>query len=402
MLTPDRIEAAAGRIRNAVYESPLVYSETLTGLTRNAVYLKLENLQVTGAFKERGALNRLLTMSEDQRRRGVVAASAGNHGQGIAYHASRLGIAAQIWMPRHTPLIKVMATRGYGAEVVLEGQDYDETYGAAVQRSAEGGLTFLHAFDDEDVIAGQGTIGLEILASGIAPDAVVVPVGGGGLIAGIACAIKSRRPDVRVIGVQTARLPSALAALQQNEPVLLPAAPTLADGIAVRRSGAVTLPLLRQYVDQIVTVEEEEIAAAILVLLEREKTLAEGAGAAALAAALYGKIGCRGERLAVLISGGNLDVSMLARIIERGLTKDGRRLRVRIHLPDYPGTLQGVVSVIARNHANIVETSHNRAHYGVSLGETAIDITMETRGPEHVEQLLAELNAAGYRCSRVN
>jgi len=402
MLTPERIEAAATRIGGAIYESPLVYSETLTGMTGNAIYLKLENLQITGSFKERGALNRLLTLTDDERKRGVIAASAGNHGQGIACHAARRGIAAQIWMPRHTPLIKVTSTRGYGAEIVLEGENYDETYQAALRHSEQARLTFVHAFNNEDVIAGQGTIGLEMLRSGVGLDAVVVPVGGGGLIGGIGCALKSRNPGIRVIGVQTARLPSALAALRCGEAVAIPASATLADGIAVRQTGSLTLPLLREYVDEIVTVEEEEIASAILVLLEQEKTLAEGGGAAALAAALAGKIGCNGKRVAVLVSGGNLDVSMLSRIIERGLLRDGRRLRLRIHLPDHPGALQSVASVIASNQANIVETLHNRAHYGVSLGETAIDITMETRGQAHVEGLHAALRDAGYQFSQVD
>jgi len=402
MLTPEAIEAAAARIGGAIYESPLVYSETLTGMAGNAIYLKLENLQITGSFKERGALNRLLTLSDDERRRGVIAASAGNHGQGIAFHAARRGIAAQVWMPLYTPLIKVTATRGYGADVVLEGENYDETYHAALRHGEQTGLTFVHAFNNEDVIAGQGTIGLEMLRSGVQFDAVVVPVGGGGLIGGIGCAIKSRNPNIRVIGVQTARLPSAQAALRRGEPVPVPAAATLADGIAVRQTGSLTFPLLKKYVDEVVTVEEEEIASAILVLLEQEKTLAEGAGAAALAAALAGKIGCSGKRVAVLVSGGNLDVSMLSRIIERGLLRDGRRLRLRIHLPDHPGALQRVAAVIAVNQANIVETLHNRAHYGVSLGETAIDITMETRGQAHVEKLHGALRDAGYRFSQVD
>jgi threonine dehydratase len=402
MLTLEAIEAAAARIGGAIYESPLVYSETLTGMTGNAIYLKLENLQITGSFKERGALNRLLTLTSDERKRGVIAASAGNHGQGIAFHAARRGIGAQIWMPLYTPLIKVAATRGYGAEVVLEGENYDDTYQAALRHGEKTGLTFVHAFNDEDVIAGQGTIGLEMLRSGVQLDAVVVPVGGGGLISGIGCAMKSRNPNIRVIGVQTARLPSARAALRRGEPVAVPAAATLADGIAVRQTGSLTLPLLRKYVDEIVTVEEEEIASAILVLLEQEKTLAEGAGAAALAAALAGKIGCSGKRVAVLVSGGNLDVSMLSRIIERGLLRDGRRLRLRIHLPDHPGALQRVAAVVAGNQANIVETLHNRAHYGVSLGETAIDITMETRGQAHVEKLHTALRDAGYQFSQVD
>ncbi len=379
-----------------------MYSETLSGLTANSIYLKLENLQMTGSFKERGALNRLLVLTPEERRRGVIAASAGNHGQGLAYHAARHGIPAEIWMPRHTPLIKVAATRGYGAEVVLHGSNYDEAYEAALHRSQESHATFVHAFDDEHVIAGQGTLGLEILSQNPALDVIVVPVGGGGLIGGLGCAARSIKADIEVIGVQTSRLASMQAALERDEPVALNAASTLADGIAVRKAGTLTFPLVRQYVDKLVTVDEEEIAFAILVLLEREKTLAEGAGAAALAAILYGKTGHRHKNVAVLVSGGNLDVTMLSRIIERGLVRDGRRLRLRIHLPDYPGALEGLASTIAKSNANIVETLHNRAHYGVDLGETAIDITMETRGRDHVTELLTALSEAGYEFSRVD
>lgn len=401
MVNLERIEAAAARIKPAIYESPLVHSKTLSRLTGNAIYLKLENLQMTGSFKERGALNRILTMTDEERRRGVIAASAGNHGQGIAYHAARRGIQAQIWMPRSTPLIKLSATRAYGADVVLHGDSYDEACEAAVERSLQRNATFVHAFDDDEVIAGQGTLGLEILEQNPTLDVMVVPVGGGGLIGGVACAVKGRNPKVEVVGVQTSRLPSMKAALERAEPVNLPAESTLADGIAVRKAGTRTLPLVREYVDQIVTVDEDEIAAAILMLLEREKTLAEGAGAIALAAVLQGRMGHRGKNIAVLVSGGNLDVNLLARIIEQGMVRDGRRLRLRVRLPDYPGALEGLAAVIAKAGANIVETSYNRAHYGVSLSEAAIDITMETRGRDHASELLAALTGSRYAFSLV-
>lgn len=401
MVNLERIEAAADRIKPAIYESPLVHSKTLSRLTGNAIYLKLENLQMTGSFKERGALNRILTMTDEERRRGVIAASAGNHGQGIAYHAARRGIQAQIWMPRSTPLIKLSATRAYGADVVLHGDSYDEACEAAVERSLQRNATFVHAFDDDEVIAGQGTLGLEILEQNPTLDVMVVPVGGGGLIGGVACAVKGRNPKVEVVGVQTSRLPSMKAALERAEPVNLPAESTLADGIAVRKAGTRTLPLVREYVDQIVTVDEDEIAAAILMLLEREKTLAEGAGAIALAAVLQGRMDHRGKNIAVLVSGGNLDVNLLARIIEQGMVRDGRRLRLRVRLPDYPGALEGLAAVIAKAGANIVETSYNRAHYGVSLSEAAIDITMETRGRDHASELLAALTGSRYAFSLV-
>ncbi|MEP6932688.1 MAG: threonine ammonia-lyase [Nitrospirota bacterium] len=401
MLSLECIEAAADRIRPEIYESPLVHSKTLSRLTGNSIYLKLENLQMTGSFKERGALNRILMMTEEEMRRGVIAASAGNHGQGVAYHAARRGIPAQIWMPRSTPLIKLSATRAYGADIVLYGGNYDEACEAAVEQSVQRNVTFVHPFDDDDVIAGQGTLGLEILIQNPALDVIFVPVGGGGLIGGIGCAVKGRNPHVEVVGVQTLRLPSMKAALESDGPVSLPPESTLADGIAVRRAGTRTLPLVRKYVDQIVTVDEDEIAMAILMLLESEKTLAEGAGAIALAAVLQGRTGYRGKNIAVLVSGGNLDVNLLARIIEQGMVRDGRRLRLRVRLPDYPGALEGLTAVIAKAGANIVETSYNRAHYGVSLSEAAIDITMETRGRDHASELLAALTGSRYEFNLV-
>ena len=401
MVNLESIEAAANRIRPSIYESPLMHSKTLSRLTGNSIFLKLENLQMTGSFKERGALNRILTMTDDERRRGIIAASAGNHGQGVAYHAAQRDIPVQIWMPRSTPLIKLSATRAYGADVVLHGDSYDEACAAAVEQSVQRNATFINPFDGYDVIAGQGTIGLELLNQHLALDAVFVPVGGGGLIGGVGCAVKGRNARVEVIGVQTARLPSMKAALHQLEPIDLPVQSTLADGIAVRRAGMRTLPLVREYVDQIVTVDEDDIAAAILVLLESEKTVAEGAGAIALAAVLQAKTEHRGKNIAVLVSGGNLDVNLLARIIEQGLVRDGRRLRLRVRLPDYPGALEGLASVIAKARANIVETSYNRAHYGVSLNEAAIDITMETRGRDHASDLLAALTSSRYEFSVV-
>ena len=400
MVGVQEVERAQERIRDAIFVSPCVRSQTLSMMTGNTIYLKLENLQMTGSFKERGALNRLLSMSAEERSRGVIAASAGNHAQGVAYHAARLGMRSLIVMPLHTPLVKVSATQGYGAEVVLHGLNYDEAFGEAMRLRDEGGMTFIHAFDDDAVVAGQGTLGLEILQQNPMIDAIVGPIGGGGLMGGIGCAVKETNPRIQVIGVQAARLPSMMAALEKGSPEKVPAATTVADGIAVRRVGERTLPLVKKYVDEIVTVEEEEIASAILILLEREKTLAEGAGAAALAAMLHGRTRLQGKRVAVLVSGGNIDVTLLSRIIERGLVKDGRLVRLRIHLPDYPGALQKLTTLIAAHYANIVETRHDRAYYGVNLGDTVIDITMETRGPEHVDRLTGSLTEAGYSHER--
>jgi threonine dehydratase len=401
MVTLRAIQEARERIRGSIVVTPFVHSEKFSLQTGNSIFLKLENLQMTGAFKERGALNKILMLTEDERRRGVIAASAGNHAQAVAYHATKRGIKAQICMPLTTPLVKVSATRGYGAEVILVGANYDEACEEALRRCKEQKLTFIHPFDDEAVIAGQGTLGLEMLEQHGDLDALVIPVGGGGLIAGVACAVKETNPRIQIIGVQSSKIASMKAAIEKHELVTLPANKTIADGIAVRCAGTLTFPLVQKYVDEIVTVDEEEIASAILQLLEKEKTLAEGAGAAATAAVLNKKTPNHGKKLGVLVSAGNIDVSLLSLIIERGLVKDGRLVRLRIHLPDHPGALQRLAGVIADRKANIVETMYDRAYYGVVLGDTVIDITMETRGPEHVADLTAALEAAGYPFERV-
>jgi len=405
MVTLSQIQAALGRVRQSIHVSSCTRSETFSELTGNSIYLKLENRQRTGAYKERGALNKLLSLTPEERSQGVIAASAGNHAQAVAYHASRLGIRARIVMPLATPLIKVSATRGYGGDVVLHGANYDEAYDEALRLSAQDHLTFVHAFNDDVVIAGQGTLGLELLEQHPDLEAVIVPVGGGGLIGGIGCALKETNPRIQVIGVQPARLSSMKAALAEGEPVTLPAAVTIGDGIAVRRAGERTFPLIQKYVDDIVTVEEEEIANAVLLLLEREKILAEGAGAAALAALVNHRIPLikdhSAKKIVVVVSGGNIDVTLLARIIERGLVKDGRLVRLRVHLPDYPGALHRLTGILAQHRANIVETSYDRAYHNVNLGDTAIDITMETRGPDHIAELISALSANGYTHERI-
>lgn len=397
----EEIKRAEERIRDFIYFSPCQRSADLSQMTGQQIYLKLDNLQRTGAFKERGALNKILTLSEEQKRRGVIAASAGNHAQAVAYHATQRGIRAQIVMPLMTPLVKTSATAEFGAEVILYGANYDEACEEALRLARVEGTTFLHPFDDVAVINGQGTIGLELLEQVPGLEAVVVPVGGGGLISGVACAMKERNPKIRVIGVQTERLPSMLRARESGEPVTLPAEATIADGIAVRRAGKLTLSLVEHFVDELVTVDEEEIANAILVLLEKEKTLAEGAGAVALAALLQAKTSLRDQKTAVLVCGGNIDVSLLARIIERGLVKDGRRVRIRVHLTDRPGALHQLTRILADQRANIVETLHNRAYYGVNLGDTVIDITLETRGATHITSIAKALEEANYRYERI-
>lgn len=395
------IEAARERIGDAIHLSPCQLSHHLSERIGLPIYLKLENLQRTGSFKERGALNKLLTLTPEERKRGVIAASAGNHAQGVAFHATKLGIRSQIVMPQATPLVKVVSTRGFGAEVILHGANYDEACEEALARCTQQGLTFIHPFDDPVVISGQGTIGLELLEQVPDLEAVVVPIGGGGLISGIACALKERNPKIRVVGVEPDKLPSMLRAREAGIPITIAPQATIADGIAVRRAGDVTLPLVSRYVDEIVTVDDEEIASAILMLLEQEKTLAEGAGAAALAALLQAKTNLRHRKTAVLVCGGNIDVTLLAKIIERGLVKDGRQLRIRVYLLDRPGALLHLTEILARERANIVETIHNRSYYGVSLAETVIDVTLETRGATHITSISHALSEAGFRFERI-
>jgi threonine dehydratase len=400
-VTLQSIQAAYERIRSEIYCSPCQISHNLSQSVVLPVFLKLENLQRTGSFKERGALNKLLSLTEKEKQRGVIAASAGNPAQGVDYHACSRNIRAQIVMPLATPLVKVAATRDFGAEVILHGANYDEAYEEALRRCREDGLTFIHPFDDLAVIAGQGTIGLELLEQVEDLEAVIVPIGGGGLISGIACALKETNPKIQVVGVEPERLPSMKQAREAGSPVTLPAEATIADGIAVRRVGENTLTMVQHYVDDIITVDDEEIASAILVLLEREKTLAEGAGAAALAALMQHKTHLEGKRTAVLVCGGNIDVTLLAKIIERGLVKDGRLFRIRVYLQDRPGALHKLTEVLAEEMANIVETVHNRAYYGVSLGETVIDITLETRGATHIASIGEAMVKNGFNFERI-
>ena len=391
------IEGARERLGGAVHETPCAYSENLSALTATRCYLKLENLQMTGSFKERGAGNRLLQLSPDERRRGVVTASAGNHGLAVAFHAARLGIPAAIVMPEWAPLIKVTSARRRGAEVILHGDNFEEARARAVELSRTRGLVMVPPFDDDAVIAGQGTLGLEILEQCPELDAVIVPVGGGGLIAGVALAVKSRRPQTRVIGVQSAALPAMRRAMDEGGLVEVAPAATIADGIAVRRVCERTLEIARKYVDDVVTVSEEEIANAILVLLEVEKTVVEGAGATPLAALLNRPLDLVGATVALVLSGGNIDVTMLSRIIERGLVKDGRLVRLDVLVLDRPGALARLSQVIAEARANIVHIEHDRAFARTAaIGETEVELTLETTGRDHIEALKARLAASGY------
>ena len=401
MVTLDDVRAARKRIFDNVFLSPCARSETLSRLAGCEAFLKLENLQMTGAYKERGALNKLLTMSQADRAKGLVAASAGNHAQAVAYHAGRLGVAATIVMPESTPLLKIANTRSHGARVVLQGSNYDESYAEARRLEQAEGLTFVHPFDDAAIIAGQGTIALELLEQVPDLEAVLVPVGGGGLVSGIAVALKSTSPQLKVIGVETEVLPSMLASLEEGRLVTVEAATTLADGIAVKRPGELTFEMVRAYVDEIVTVSEEEIASAILYLLEKEKTVVEGAGAVGVAALLNHKVsGLEGRRVISIISGGNIDVNVVARVIERGLVRDGRLVRINVALQDRPGQLAKVSAVVATHRANVIEVHHSRA-FSHRFGDTTLQLTLETRGPDHVEEILRALRERGYQVARI-
>ncbi|HIG53419.1 MAG TPA: threonine ammonia-lyase [Candidatus Handelsmanbacteria bacterium] len=391
------IKAARERIGDYIYYSPLAHSETLSQISGVQLYLKLENLQMTGSFKDRGAFNKVLQLDTAERARGVVAASAGNHAQAVAYLAQRLRISATIAMPENAPLTKVANTRRHGAEVVLSGATYQDAYDKAVEIQQQQGATFVHPFDDAEVIAGQGTIGLELLEQLPKLDAVVVPVGGGGLVSGIAVALKEHNPQIEIIGVEAATFPSARLSLEQHQVVAAGQMASLADGIAVRQVGDAPFALMRRYVDEVVCVEEEEIARAILTLLEIEKTVAEGAGAVALAAILEDKVKLAGKRVAVIVSGGNIDVNKLARIIEHGLVKDGRRIRLKVQVPDRPGSLERVTGAIAEEMANVLEVYHERSLPGGPVDSTEIFFTLETRGREHAEQLIGRLAAQGFQ-----
>ena len=398
MVSTQDILEARERIGALVSKTPCCRSVTFSELTGAEVFIKFENLQMTGSFKERGAANILQSLSPEQRKRGAVAASAGNHAQGVAYHAGRLGIPATIVMPEHTPLIKVSRTRNFGARVVLAGATFDEAYAEARRIQEEQGQVFVHPFDDPLVIAGQGTIGLEILEQVPDVEAAVVPIGGGGLISGVAVALKEARPGVRVIGVQAAAFPSMKASVDAGSATTVGGGHTIADGIAVKRPGELTLRHVQRYVDGIVTVTEEEIAYAILALLEKEKTVAEGAGAAALAALLNGHIeGLRGKKTVVVLSGGNIDVTLLSRIIERGLVKEGRLVRMVVTVADRPGGLAGLARVVADSGANVIEIHHDRAFGMAAMGETDVELTLETRGHDHIQLLRERLARAGYR-----
>jgi threonine dehydratase len=389
------IRQAEAALAAVVHHTPLDLSRTFSRLAGCDVYLKLENLQKTGSFKLRGAYNKINSLTDAERAKGVIAASAGNHAQGVAYAASQAGIKSTIVMPEGAPLAKIMATRGYGAEVVLSGAVYDEAHTKAQAIQQDSGQTFIEAFNDPAVIAGQGTIGLEILAALADVDAIVVPVGGGGLIAGIATAVKESAPHVKVYGVQAKGAPAMFLSKQAHMLRTTAEATTIADGIAVKIPGDITFGLVEKYVDDIVVVDDEATAATILMLLERAKLMVEGAGAVSLAAILHHLLPTHGKVVSV-ISGGNIDVNVISRIIERGLVKAGRRVRISTLIIDRPGALQNLLSVIAGLRANVIHVYHDRVEHNVPIGEAVVEISLETRDAMHTEQIMTELHQRGY------
>ncbi len=400
MISLADVKEAAKVLQGKVLRTPLVYSPTISRLSGAEVYLKLENLQMGGSFKIRGATNKIQSHLEQMSTKGVVAASVGNHAQGVAMAARAANVPATIIMPVWASIAKQQATRGYGAEVILQGESLVESIEIARKMASKTGRTFIHPYDDEEVITGQGTIGLEILEDLPDADYILVPVGGGGLIGGIAVAAKAMRPAVRILGVQAASCASAREALRAGRPVELEAEEkgSLADAIMVTRVGEAAFPLLRELVDEIVVVNEDQIAAAVLMLLERKRILAEGAGAVPLAALLGGSLAIpEGSKVVLVISGGNVDSLLLDRIIAAGLRQEGRLMRFAVCLEDVPGSLAGLLDLLARLKANVVHIHHARNERGLAINYTRVDLELETRGLDHIKEIEAAMRRAGYR-----
>ena len=393
------IHAAAERLRGELVDTPCMPSRTLSAMAGCQVFLKFENLQFTASFKERGAFNKMAQLTPAERAQGVLAVSAGNHAQGVAYHAQRLGMPATIVMPRFAPAVKVERTRGFGAEVVLQGDTFDDARAHGLLLAAERSLTLVHPYDDLAVMAGQGTIALEMLAQQPQIDTLVVAVGGGGLISGIATAARALRPDIQVIGVQTERFPAAWSAIHGEARESAQA--TIADGIAVKSPGVLTLPVIRAMVDDMLLVSEDDIEQAILLLLEIEKTVVEGAGAVGLAALMKHRERFKGRHVGLVLCGGNIEPLVLAEIIERGMVKSGRLARLRLDVRDVPGALADVATLLGNFGANIDEVQHQRAFSSLSVERAQIEVVVQTRGVAHIESILVAMRAQGYRAERV-
>ncbi|MCD8041324.1 MAG: threonine ammonia-lyase [Clostridia bacterium] len=398
MLTLDKVYHASYVLKDTVRETDIIYSPVLSEMSGSEIYLKTENLQVTGSFKVRGAYYKISQLSEQEKKCGVIACSAGNHAQGVALASKKFGIKSIICMPDGAPISKVEATKSYGAEVVLVPGVYDDAHNYAEKLKEEKGYTFIHPFDDTDVIAGQATIGLEIINQLKDVDVIVVPVGGGGLISGVAFAVKSLNPNIRVYGVQAAGAPSMKQSIEEKKIITLPSVSTIADGIAVKEPGVNTFEYCSNYVDGVVTVTDDQVSAAILDLIEKQKMIAEGAGAVSLAAVMYNKIpDVKGKKVCCLISGGNIDVTILSRVINRGLLMSGRTARETLELVDKPGQLVAVSKIIADCGGNVTSVLHERSNEGSDINGCYLRIQMETRDFEHIKLIEDSLKAAGFK-----
>ena len=395
MLTLDKIYQASFALKTVIRRTDLISAPNIN--PESHIYLKPENLQITGSFKVRGACFKISQLTEEEKAKGVVACSAGNHAQGVALAATTHGIKSLICLPDNAPISKIEATKWYGADVCLVEGVYDDAYQKALKLRDEKGYTFVHPFDDEDVIAGQGTIGLELLEQLPDLDAVIVPIGGGGLISGVAFAIKHLNPNVKIYGVQASGAPSMLNSIEHNKIERMGFVRTIADGIAVKEPGEHTFEYCRKYVDKIVTVNDDEISTAILALIEQHKLIAEGAGAVAVAAAMFNKVPIKGKKAICLVSGGNIDVTILSRVIGRGLQKSGRSYTMTIELVDKPGQLQHVSEIIASTGANVVSVHHERVSHTADINGCYLRLEMETRNQDHIDQIQYTLTAAGYK-----
>lgn len=397
MVNIQDVKAAYKRISPFILKTPCVYSPSLSLFLKAKIYLKFDHMQYTGSFKERGALNCLLSLSSKQKKRGVVTASAGNHGQAVAFHAARLGIPAHIFMPLNTPYIKVSRTENFGAKVYLTGENYDDAHKAALNLTDKLQAFYLHAYDDNKVIEGQATIALEIADQLSDLDKVVVAVGGGGLISGIATVYSQISPHTQIVGVEPVDLPSMSRAIQEKRPIKLPAAYTIADGIRVRKVGQLTLAICAKLVHEWVFVDDDQIAKAILFLLEQQKIVCEGAGAAAVAALLERKINkIEGKTVCVVIGGGNIDSNVLTQVIERGMVKSGRLVRLKVKIQDQPGKLNELLEIISKTAANVIEIRHERAFIYALWSDVEVDLVLQTRSENHIVEILSLLKAKGY------
>jgi threonine dehydratase len=395
-ITLTDVEKAREKMKGIVHITPLDYSSTFSELSNNEVFLKLENLQKTGSFKVRGSCNKLFSLTDEELKKGVIAASAGNHAQGVAYSSKMLKIPCTIVMPKGAPLSKIEATKRYGAEVILKGSSFDEALHFAIEMQRKTGATFVHPFDDEAVIAGQGTIGLELMEQLPTLDAIICPVGGGGLIAGIAMVVKTINPAIKVYGVQALSCPSMKHSLQAMEPIEIEAQPTMADGIAVRKPGIQNFEIIREYVDDIFCVDEMEISRTMLMVLERNKLLVEGSGASSLAALLYKKVPIQGKKVVSILSGGNVDVNFISRIIEHGMVEAGRFVHFSTILKDKPGHLQEFLQLITELEGNILSISLEHVGENILPGYAKLILSLETKNKNHVEKILTNLRGRGY------